>query len=61
MGFRNPRRNEAGSFCEIGRLIIDLYSTDYLRSVFDTKNGAGSAEYVAEAFRCYREQNPEVS
>ena len=43
------------------RLIIDLYSNDYLRSVFDTKNGAGSAEYVAEAFRCYREQNPEVS
>lgn len=43
------------------RLIIDLYSSDYLRSVFDTKNGTGSAEYVAEAFRFYREQNPEVS
>ena len=35
------------------RMIIDLYSTDYLRSVFDTKNGTGSAEYIAEAFRCY--------
>lgn len=37
--------------------IIDLYSNDYLRSVFDTKNGAGSAEYVAEAFRYYLQHN----
>ena len=39
------------------RLIIDVYSNDYLRSVFDTKNGAGSAEYVAKAFRYYLQHN----
>lgn len=39
------------------RLIIDLYSTDYLRFVFDTKNGTSSAENVAEAFRCYLRHN----
>ncbi|MDE5820496.1 MAG: MerR family transcriptional regulator [Lachnospiraceae bacterium] len=37
--------------------IIDVYSNDYPKAVFDTKNGAGSAEYVAEAFRCYLRHN----
>ena len=37
--------------------IIDVYSNDYPKAVFDTKNGTGSAEYVAEAFRCYLRHN----
>ncbi len=31
--------------------IIDAYSNDYLKTIFDTKNGAGSADYVVKAFR----------
>ncbi len=37
------------SYC---RMIIDLYSNDYLKTVTDTKYGAGSCDYIAEAF-CY--------
>lgn len=38
------------SYCQ---MIIDLYSNDYLKTVTDTKYGAGSCDYIAEAFRCY--------
>lgn len=31
--------------------IIDAYSNDYLKAIFDTKNGAGSADYVVKAFQ----------
>ncbi|MDE5588958.1 MAG: MerR family transcriptional regulator [Acetatifactor sp.] len=31
--------------------IIDAYSNDYLKTIFDTKNGAGSADYVVRAFQ----------
>ena len=31
--------------------IIDAYSNDYLKTIFDTKNGAGSADYVVKAFQ----------
>ena len=41
---------DQGNYC---RMIIDLYSNDYLKTIFDTKNGAGSASYIAEAFRWY--------
>lgn len=36
------------SYC---RMIIDLYSNDYLKTVTDTKYGVGSCAYIAEAFR----------
>ena len=38
-------------------MIIDTYSNDYLRKVFDTKHGAGSSEYIVKAFRYYSENN----
>ena len=33
------------------KTIIDAYSNDYLKTIFDTKNGAGSADYVVKAFQ----------
>lgn len=35
------------------RMMIDLYSNDYLKKVFDTKYGAGCCDYIVKAFRCY--------
>ena len=35
------------------RMIIDTYSGDYVKAIFDTKHGAGASEYVADAFRYY--------
>lgn len=32
-------------------MIIETYSNDYLKKLFDTKNGAGSCDYIVEAFR----------
>ena len=39
------------------RMIIDIYSNDYPRKVFDAKHGAGSSEYIVKAFRYYSENN----
>lgn len=36
------------SYC---KMMIDLYSNDYLKKVTDTKYGAGSCDYIVEAFR----------
>lgn len=36
------------NYCQ---MIIDLYSNDYFKRIFDTKNGAGSADYVVKAFQ----------
>lgn len=44
----------AENYC---RMMIDTYSNDYLSKVFDTKHGAGSSEYIVEAFRYYSENN----
>lgn len=38
------------SYC---RMIIDLYSNDYFKKITDTKYGAGSCNYIVEAFRYY--------
>lgn len=35
------------------RMMIDLYSNDYLSAVFDSKNGAGSSEYIVSAFQWF--------
>ena len=34
-------------------MIIDTYSNDYLKKVFDTKHGEGASEYIVKAFECY--------
>ena len=36
------------NYCQ---MIIELYSNDYCKRIFDTKNGAGSADYVVKAFQ----------
>lgn len=36
------------SYCNI---IIDTYSSDYVKAVFDTKHGAGASDYVVKAFQ----------
>lgn len=41
---------DAGNYC---RMIIELYSNDYLKAVTDSKYGTGSCDYIADAFRCY--------
>lgn len=38
------------SYCST---IIDTYSNDYLKTIFDTKQGAGASDYVVKAFRYY--------
>ena len=44
----------AENYC---RMMIDTYSNDDLSRVFNTQHGAGSSEYIAEAFRYYSEHN----
>ena len=34
-------------------MIIETYSNDYLKRIFDTKHGSGSSDYIVEAFRYY--------
>lgn len=34
-------------------LIINTYSNDFLKKIFDTKHGTGSCDYIVNAFRCY--------
>ena len=42
------------SYCHI---IIDTYSNDYLKTIFDTKHGKGSCDYIVKAFRYYLNHN----
>lgn len=35
------------------RTILEVYSNDYLKTVTDAKYGAGSCDFIVEAFRCY--------
>lgn len=44
----------AENYC---RMMIDIYSNDYLSKVFDTQHGAGSSIYIVEAFRYYSENS----
>ena len=45
---------DARNYC---RMMIDLYSNEYLSRVFDTRHGAGSSGYIVKAFRYYLENN----
>ena len=42
------------SYCNT---IIKAYSNDYCKTIFDTKHGAGSSDYVIKAFHQYSENN----
>ena len=42
------------SYCHT---IIDTYSNDYLKTIFDTKHGKGSCDYIVKAFRYYLNHN----
>jgi DNA-binding transcriptional MerR regulator len=37
--------------------IINAYSNDYCKTIFDTKNGEGSCDYIVKAFQYYLENN----
>lgn len=42
------------NYCKI---IIDTYSNDYLKTIYDTKHGAGSSDYLVKAFQYYLEHH----
>lgn len=37
--------------------LIDTYSSDYMRSIADSKYGKGASDYIIKAFRYYSENN----
>lgn len=50
-----------GNHDDYCKMIIDVYSNDYLKRVFDAKYGAGCCDYIVDAFRYYSENNRSFS
>lgn len=50
---RNAPSELVGDDDNYCKMMIDLYSNDYLKKVFDTKHGKGCCDYIVNAFRCY--------
>ncbi|MEY8428614.1 MerR family transcriptional regulator [Lachnospiraceae bacterium 46-15] len=44
-----------GNHKDYCRTILSAYSNEYLKTIFDTKHGAGSCDYIVKAFRYYLE------
>ncbi len=38
-------------------VLIDTYSSDYIKSMTDSKYGEGASDYIVKAFRYYSENN----
>lgn len=38
-------------------MLIQTYSSDYIKAITDLKYGAGSSDYIVKAFRYYFENN----
>ena len=38
-------------------VLIDTYSSDYIKSMTDSKYGKGASDYIVKAFRYYSENN----
>jgi len=38
-------------------ILIDTYSSDYIKSMTDSKYGKGASDYIVKAFRYYSENN----
>lgn len=38
-------------------VLIDTYSSDYIKSMTDSKYGEGASDYIVKAFRYYLENN----
>ncbi|WP_303378446.1 hypothetical protein, partial [Bacteroides caecimuris] len=38
-------------------ILIDTYSSDYIKSKTDRKYGKGASDYIVKAFRYYSENN----
>lgn len=51
---RNAPSEISGDHESYCKTIIETYSNGYLKKLFDTKNGAGSADYVVRAFQYAR-------
>lgn len=45
------------SYCNT---IIETYSNEYLKTMFDTKQGEGASDYVVKAFRYYLHNNERI-
>ncbi|MCM1189987.1 MAG: MerR family transcriptional regulator [Muribaculaceae bacterium] len=52
--YRNAPSEILGDQENYCKIIMETYSNDYLKTLFDTKNGAGSADYVVRAFQYAR-------
>lgn len=48
---RNTASELVGDDDHYCQMIIELYSNDYLKRVFDAKHGEGCCDYIVEAFR----------
>ncbi|MGN0352942.1 MAG: MerR family transcriptional regulator, partial [Roseburia sp.] len=53
----NAPSDLTGDYDNYCQMIIDTYSNDYLKKVFDTKYGTGCCDYIVEAFRYYSENS----
>ena len=42
-------------------MLINAYSSDYIKSMTDSKYGEGSSDYIVKAFRYYSENNASVN
>lgn len=54
--YKNASSEILGNHENYCKTIIEIYSNDYLKTMFDTKNGAGSADYVVKAFQYAKER-----
>ena len=55
--YENAPIDKIGTTSSYCQMMIDNYSNDYLKAIFDTKHGAGYCDYVVKAFRYYLENN----
>lgn len=46
-----------GTQSDYCNIIIDTYSNEYLKTIFDTKHGPGASDYIVKTFRYYSEYN----
>ncbi|MGN0315888.1 MAG: MerR family transcriptional regulator [Fusicatenibacter sp.] len=56
----NAPSDLVGDYDHYCSLIIDTYSNDYLKTVFNTKYGTGSSEFIVNAFQCYLAENRSI-
>lgn len=53
----NTPKDMIGTTSDYCQMMIDNYSNDYLKTIFDTKHGAGYCDYIVQAFQYYLENS----